>query len=99
MGSLRLVLADDHAIFRRGLRDLLERQAGWQVVAEAVNGQEAVEKVLKTEPDVAILDFQMPLVDGLEVARQIAKRGVKTRILILTMHESDTLVHEMLDAG
>jgi DNA-binding NarL/FixJ family response regulator len=99
MGSLRLVVADDHGVVRRGLRDLLERQVGWKVVEEAVDGKEAVEKVLKTEPDVAILDFQMPLVNGLEAAKQIAKRGSKTRILILTLHESDTLVREMLDAG
>jgi|ERR1700720_3867665 DNA-binding NarL/FixJ family response regulator len=99
MESLRLVVADDHDIVRRGLRDLLEQHIGWRVVAEAADGKEAVQKVLNANPDVAVLDFQMPVVNGLEAARQIAKRGLKTRILVLTMHESDTLVREMLDAG
>ncbi len=99
MESVRLVVADDHDLVRRGLRDVLERQAGWKVVAEAVNGKEAVEKVLKTQPDVAVLDIQMPVVNGLEAAKEIVKSGSKTRILILTMHRSDTLIREMLDAG
>lgn len=99
MGSLRIVVADDHGVVRRGLRDLLEHQVGWKVVEEAVDGKEAVDKILKTEPDVAILDFQMPVLDGLAAAKQIAKRGSKTRILLLTLHESDALVREMLDAG
>jgi DNA-binding NarL/FixJ family response regulator len=99
MEPLRLVVADDHDIVRRGLRDLLEQQVGWKVVAEAANGKEAIEKVLKTQPDVAVLDIQMPAVNGLEAARQIVKSGSKTRILILTMHESGTLIREMLDAG
>ena len=93
------MVADDHDLVRRGLRDLLEQQVGWKVVAEAANGKEAVEKVLKTKPDVAVLDIQMPIVNGLEAAKQIAKSGSKTRILILTIHESDTLIREMLDAG
>jgi DNA-binding NarL/FixJ family response regulator len=99
MESLHLVVADDHDIVRRGLRDLLEQQVGWKVVAEATNGKEAVEKVLKTQPDVAVLDIQMPVVNGLEAAKQIVMSGSKTRILILTIHESDTLIREMLDAG
>jgi DNA-binding NarL/FixJ family response regulator len=99
MESLRLVVADDHNLVRRGLRDVLERQAGWKVVAEAVNGKEAVEKVFKTQPDVAVLDIQMPVVNGLEAAKEIVRSGSKTRILILTMHQSDTLIREMLDAG
>ena len=97
--DLRLVVADDHDIVRRGLRDLLEQQAGWKVVAEAANGNEAVEKVLKMQPDVAVLDIQMPVVNGLEAAKQIVKSSSKTRILILTIHDSDTLIKEMLDAG
>jgi DNA-binding NarL/FixJ family response regulator len=99
MESLRLVLADDHEIVRRGLRNLLEQQVGWKVVAEAADGKDAVEKVLETQPDVAILDVQMPIVNGLEAAKQIVKSGSKTRILILTIHDSDTMVREMLDAG
>jgi DNA-binding NarL/FixJ family response regulator len=97
--ELRLAVADDHDIVRRGLRGLLEQQVGWKVVAEAANGKEAVEMVLKTKPDVTVLDIQMPLINGLEAAKQILKSGSKTRILILTIHQSDTLVRELLDAG
>ena len=69
------------------------------MVAEASDGKKAVAKILETNPDVAILDIRMPVLDGLEVARRIRTSGSKTRILILTMHESDTLIREMLDAG
>jgi DNA-binding NarL/FixJ family response regulator len=99
MESLRLVVADDHDIVRRGLRDLVEQQAGWKVVAEAANGKEAVEKVLRTQPDVAVLDIQMPILNGLEAAKQIVKNGSRTGILILTIHDADTMIKEMLDAG
>jgi DNA-binding NarL/FixJ family response regulator len=99
MEYLRLLLADDHEVVRRGLRDLLEQQVGWEVVAEAADGKEAVEKVLRTQPDVAILDVQMPVVNGLEATKRIVESGSKTRILILTIHDSDTMVREMLDAG
>jgi DNA-binding NarL/FixJ family response regulator len=99
MEYLRLVLADDHEIVRRGLRDLLEQRVGWKVVAEAADGKEAVEKVLKIQPDVAVLDVQMPVVNGLEATKQIVESGSKTRILILTIHDSDAMVSEMLDAG
>jgi DNA-binding NarL/FixJ family response regulator len=99
METLRLFVADDHDLVRRGLRSLLEEQPGWEVVAEASDGKKAVAKILETNPDVAILDIRMPVLDGLEVARRIRTSGSKTRILILTMHESDTLIREMLDAG
>jgi DNA-binding NarL/FixJ family response regulator len=99
MEILRLVVADDHDLIRRGLRSLLEEQPGWKVVAEAVDGKKAVEKVLETKPDVAILDIRMPQLDGLQVARQIRNSGLKTKVLILSMHESDALIREMLDAG
>jgi DNA-binding NarL/FixJ family response regulator len=99
MESLRLVLADDHDLLRRGLRNLLEAQFGWKVVAEAANGREAVEKVVENEPDVTLLDIQMPVLSGLEATREIVKRGSKTRILILTIHESDSLIRGILDAG
>src|SRR3984893_13101578 len=99
MEILRLVVADDHDLIRRGLRSLLEEQPGWKGVAEAVDGKKAVEKVLETKPDVAILDIRMPQLDGLQVARQIRNSGLKTKVLILSMHESDALIREMLDAG
>jgi DNA-binding NarL/FixJ family response regulator len=99
MEPLRIVLADDHAIVRQGLRSLLEQQPGWKVVGEAVTGKEAVTKVREIRPDVAILDISMPSLNGLEAARQIVESGSKTRILILTIHDSDAMIKEMLDAG
>lgn len=96
---LRIVVADDHELVRRGVRDLLEVQQGWKVVGEAADGREAVEKVKKLKPDVAILDVTMPEVDGLEATRQIHEAAIETRILILTMHESDQMVRRVLEAG
>lgn len=99
MPKLDVLVADDHDIVRRGLRDLLEKQPGWKVVAEAVNGREAVEKTKQFKPDVSILDITMPALDGLEAARQIVASGLPTKVLILTMHHSDPLIQLMLKAG
>ncbi|HYL86448.1 MAG TPA: response regulator transcription factor [Candidatus Angelobacter sp.] len=97
--AIRILVADDHHVVRAGLRALLESQNGWQVCAEASNGREAVDKAVKLKPDVAVLDIAMPLLNGVEAARQIHKLSPKTEILILTMHDSDTLVHEVMEAG
>jgi len=99
MPKLDVLVADDHDIVRRGLRDLLEKQPGWKVVAEAINGREAVEKTNQFKPDVSILDITMPTLNGLEAARQIVASGSPTKILILTMHHSDLLIQQMLKAG
>jgi DNA-binding NarL/FixJ family response regulator len=99
METVRIVIADDHEIVRAGLRALIETQPGWTVVAEAHDGQQAIEKVLETKPHVAILDIQMPGLNGLDVTREILKAGVKSRVLILTMHESDGWIRVVLDAG
>ncbi len=99
MSKLDVLIADDHDIVRRGLRDLLEKQPGWKVVAEATNGKEAVEKAIQFKPDVSILDVSMPSLDGLEAARQIVRSGSPTKVLILTMHHSDPLIQQMLKAG
>lgn len=99
MPKLDVLVADDHDIVRRGLRDLLEKQPGWKVVAEASNGKEAVEKAKQLKPDVSILDISMPSLDGLEAARQIVASGSQTKVLILTMHHSDPLIQQMLKAG
>lgn len=96
---LRILVADDHHVVRTGLRALLESKTGWEVCAEAANGREAVEKAGKLKPDVAVLDIAMPLLNGVEATRQIRKLSPKTEILILTMHESELLVQEVLGAG
>jgi DNA-binding NarL/FixJ family response regulator len=99
MQPLRVLVADDHEIVRRGLRTLIEAQPGWQVTAEASDGREAVEKARTMRPDVAVLDIGMPSLNGLEAARQMFKNDARAKILILTMHDSDPLIREVLDAG
>src|SRR5271157_68296 len=99
MASLSILIADDHAVVRTGLRTLLESRDGWQVCAEAVDGRDAVEKATKHKPDVAVLDIGMPLLNGVDATRHIRKASPHTQILILTMHESDELVHQVIEAG
>jgi DNA-binding NarL/FixJ family response regulator len=99
MVRLRLFLADDHEIVRFGLRNLLESQFGWSVVGEAADGQEAVEKVFLLEPDVALLDISMPSLNGLEAAREILRRRSRTKILILSVHDSQDVIQQVLDSG
>jgi DNA-binding NarL/FixJ family response regulator len=96
---LRILVADDHHVVRTGLRALLESKSGWQVCAEAANGREAVEKAVAFKPDVAVLDIGMPLLNGVEATRRIHKLSPETEVLILTMHDSDLLVQEVLEAG
>jgi DNA-binding NarL/FixJ family response regulator len=99
MGSLRLLIADDHEIFRAGLRWLLEVQPGWQVVAEACNGREAVTKAAETRPDVALLDIGMPVLNGLDAAHEIVHSGARTKIVMLTVYDSDAMIHKVLACG
>ena len=99
MGSLRLLIADDHEIFRVGLRSLLEDEPGWQVVAEASNGRDAVAEAGKTHPDVALLDIGMPVLNGLEAAPEIVRRDPQTKIVILTVHDSDAMIDKILACG
>jgi DNA-binding NarL/FixJ family response regulator len=96
---LRILLADDHDVVRRGLRDLLVTHEGWQICGEAVNGREAVEMAISLRPNIAILDLGMPQLNGLEATRQIRKAAPATEILIFTMHESEQLIREVLAAG
>ena len=98
MVNLRLLVADDHDVVRRGVRTLLEEQPGWEVAAEAADGREAVEKAKLFQPDVTILDLSMPELNGLEAAREILK-SVQTKVLILTMYDSDPLIRQTLEAG
>ena len=96
---LRILLADDHEIVRRGLKELLEEQAGWTVCAEAANGREAVELAVQSRPHVAVLDFSMPELNGLEATRRIRQAVPNTEVLIFTMHESEELIREVLSTG
>ena len=94
----RILLADDHVIVRQGFRALLERE-GLEVVAEAANGHEAVRLAGELLPDVAVLDFAMPLLNGLDAAKEIRRRSPRTRTILLTVHSEDHYVLEALQAG
>jgi DNA-binding NarL/FixJ family response regulator len=96
---LRILVADDHDIIRRGLKELLTSRSGWEVCAEAKTGREAVALSEQLKPDVVVMDISMPDLNGLEAARQIRKSLPKTEILILTLHFSDQLVREIVEAG
>jgi DNA-binding NarL/FixJ family response regulator len=98
-GTLKVLVADDHEVVRKGLRTILEEQPGWEVSGEASDGREAVDKVRALKPDVTVVDVGMPGLNGLEATRQMLKNDPETKVLILTMHESDPLIREVLDAG
>jgi two-component system, NarL family, response regulator NreC len=99
MTAIRILLADDHTVMRRGLRALLERQPGFQVVGEAADGAEAVEVALREKPDVAVLDIGMPLLNGIEAARRIVDKLPATAVVILSMHSDESYVLRTLKAG
>ncbi|HEY4359208.1 MAG TPA: response regulator transcription factor [Acidobacteriaceae bacterium] len=99
MPDLRIVIADDHDLIRRGVRNLISCRKEWQVVGEASNGAEAVEKVTSLRPDVAIVDFSMPILNGPEAASQIAKVSPKTSVVVLTMHDSEHVIRGVLQSG
>ena len=99
MSRLHILIVDDHEVVRRGLRVLIESHLGWEVCEEAADGREAVEKAKKLRPDVVVIDIGMPELNGLEATRQILKALPQTAVLILTVHESEQLVHEVLEAG
>ncbi len=95
----RILIADDHEVVRSGLRAIIESRADWVVSGEAVNGKDAFARTLETKPDVAILDYSMPLMTGTEVSRRIKSSHLRTEVLILTMHESEAILAEVLMAG
>lgn len=97
--SIRIVLADDHAIFRDGLRALLENQPSMEVLAEADNGREAIGLANELSPDVVVMDVTMPGLNGVEATRQITSASPKVKVLALSMHANQRLVTEMLAAG
>jgi len=99
VSALRILIADDHEVVRKGIRSLLEAHPGWEVVAETANGRDAVSSAVRLKPDVALLDIAMPGLNGLDATRQILTDAPNTRVLILTMHDTEQVVRDVLAAG
>jgi DNA-binding NarL/FixJ family response regulator len=99
LSVLRILIADDHEVARKGIRALLEEHAGWEVCGEAKDGREAVEFTSQLNPDIILMDIGMPNLNGLDAARQILATTPEARILILTVHDSEQAVREVLAAG
>jgi DNA-binding NarL/FixJ family response regulator len=97
--NLRILIADDHEVVRSGLRSIIAGQDGWEVVAEVSDGRAAIDQTLATNPHIAILDYSLPLMNGVDVTRHIRARLPDTEVLIFTMYESDALIRELLEAG
>jgi DNA-binding NarL/FixJ family response regulator len=97
--NLRILIADDHEIIRRGLRALLSSRPDWVICAEAATGREAISKAAEHRPDIVVMDIAMPVLNGLEATRKIRKMLPKTQVVILSLHYSDLLVREVLDSG
>lgn len=95
----RVLIADDHDVVRRGLRGFIESRPGWQVVAEAADGLEALRQAHVEQPDIAIVDYSIPLMNGAQLTRRIRVQAPKTQVLVFTMHESESVIREVLAAG
>jgi two-component system response regulator NreC len=95
---IRIVLADDHVLVRQGLKSLLERE-GFQVVAEASDGQEALRHVKSLQPDIAVMDISMPTLNGLNAAREVSRASPKTKTILLTQHDESQYIRDALEAG
>jgi DNA-binding NarL/FixJ family response regulator len=96
---VRILLADDHDVVRRGLKALLQESRGWEICGEAVSGREAVDLAREMQPDVAIIDLMMPDLNGLETTRQIRRVSERSQVLIITMHHNESIIHDVLEAG
>jgi DNA-binding NarL/FixJ family response regulator len=96
---VRLLIADDHDVVRAGLRRILEARADWSVVAEAADGRRAIAQAITSKPDVAIVDYSLPLINGVEATRQIRMRVPTVEVLIFTMHDNETILQDLLQAG
>jgi DNA-binding NarL/FixJ family response regulator len=99
MSNVRILIADDHELIRRGLVSALADRPDWSIVAEAADGRQACELAARLAPDIAVLDLTMPELNGLDATREIRAATPKTRILIVTAHESEQLIRDVLDAG
>jgi len=99
MKTLRILVADDHDLMRRGIKALLQSHAGWEVCGEAHTGREAVTKAEELKPDIVILDISMPDLNGVDAAKRIRKSSPDTEVLILSVHYSDQLIRDILEAG
>lgn len=97
--NLRIIVADDHEVVRQGIRAVLQSQPGWEVCGEAGNGREAVDMTSELMPDIVVLDVAMPEVSGLTAVREILQNRPETKVLMLTMHESEQVIREVLEAG
>ena len=99
MKKLRILIADDHDVVREGIRAMLQNQPDWEICDEAASGREAVEKAKQHKPDIMLLDFSMPELNGVDVTRLVLKALPETEVLIFTMHNSEQLAREVLAAG
>ena len=97
--KVRILIADDHEIVRRGIRPLIESEWGWEICGEATDGRQAVSMALELKPDIVIVDVSMPELGGVEVARQIRRDLPETEVLVFSGHESEALVHQLFAAG
>jgi DNA-binding NarL/FixJ family response regulator len=99
VGMTNILIADDHEVVRSGVRGIIEDHVGWNVVAEAADGKQAIDKSIATKPDVAILDYSLPLISGIEATRQIRMRVPSVEVLIFTMHDNEILMRDLFKAG
>jgi DNA-binding NarL/FixJ family response regulator len=95
----RILIADDHEIVRQGVKAILSKRERWEIVGEAADGRDAVEQARLTQPEIAILDYALPFINGVEAARQIRLNSPRTEVLIFTQHDNEALLRNILEAG